>query len=60
VSQNELLMMLKAISFIDGRVRYINGFKQDDELYRQIDFLCGTILLHLEDTKSYYEEDEDV
>jgi hypothetical protein len=55
MEKNELIGLLKAISFIDGRVRYINGFKEDKELYKQIDFICETILLHL----NYDEEDED-
>jgi hypothetical protein len=50
----ELIGLLKAISFIDCRIRYINGFKEDKELYKQIDFICGTILLHL----TYDEEEE--
>jgi hypothetical protein len=47
MKKNELIGLLKAISFIDCRVRYINGFKEDKELYKQIDFICETILLHL-------------
>jgi hypothetical protein len=55
MKKNELIGLLKAISFIDGRVRYVNGLKKDEELYNHIDFICETILLHL----NYDEEDED-
>jgi hypothetical protein len=54
MKKNELISLLKAISFIDGRVRYINGLKEDKELYKQIDFICETILLYL----NYNEEGE--
>jgi hypothetical protein len=52
MKKNELIELLRAISFIDGRVRYINGLKEDKELYKQIGFICETILLHLD----YYDE----
>jgi hypothetical protein len=58
MKKSELIGLLKAISFIDGRVRYVNSIGKDEELYKQIDFICETILSHLnqEDKKeSVYE-----
>jgi hypothetical protein len=53
MKKNELIKLLRAISFIDGRLRYINVLKEDKELYKHIGFICETILLHLD----YYDED---
>jgi hypothetical protein len=47
MKKNELIELLIAISFIDCRTHYLNGLKEDKELYKQIDFICKTILLHL-------------
>jgi hypothetical protein len=56
MKKNELIELLKSISFIDGRVRYASGMEEDKELYKHIDFICGTILFYLDYDKECEDE----
>jgi len=40
--------LIKALSFIDGRVRYRDGLKEDKELYEQIDKIMDVLMLELD------------
>lgn len=50
--KEQLLDCLKALSVLDGAVRYIHGtLKEDARVYKEIDFLYTTLLTWYEGSK---------